>query len=622
MNISMFKVPIDVLLEKAMKSLLIHGLGLLFVLAFSNVSAVCEKDDTKDVDGNDIIGVLNDVGVANSFQYPSSYKYSGQDFQPETPPNPGCGRTGGCRPGHLGEDWQIAPIYEDNTGKSKEMPVDAIANGCVTQSGYAPNGSGNLAGYVIMKHYLPNGSYVLSVFFHLRKEDTEDNKLQNTRFIKGEKIASTADSDEMDENTTFGSHLHFEIRGTSAQINWGNIPGWIGGDTLDKQVYYFAYNELSKYDFVEGGNGIIAYKEDFGGYFNPTELTKFSHEGSKTDGVLNHRGFIDYHAKPEHFEDFLCVFTDIIEGEQDGAHQEAIKKLCLKGVIKGFGNGTFGPTELITRAQFSKLLILTKLMDEKGLNVKGKNGRLPDPKKVYFVNGVFVEEVDENAPSFDENEKYSPTNERVWEDTLLEIRALKLDANENRVFRKDYFNEEFSSIIPVIPEEPFEDIKVPSKWYYQYVNTLGRLGIVGGYGVPGSSTKKEFLPDNKISKAEVIKMVLKGMAGISDIGGNGYWAADYLNCALNLSFDDVKYNLLILTKPSSEQTQIKCREAYEEKYPEQLDLCFIGQEPASRADAAFAIFRLRELKSAYVAEFGLEQLQQICGAPINKGEEK
>lgn len=544
-RVSMLRMLISILSEKAMKILLIHSVWLLFVLAFSSVNAVvCDKNQ-----------VLKKVGVANSFQYPSNDTFSGQDFQPEIPPNPGCGKVGGCSPGHLGEDWQIKNQTQyDEDG----MYVYAIANGCVTGSDFLPKGSGNLAGYVIMKHYLPNGSYVLSVYFHLRKEDTENNKLQNTSFKKGEIIALTANSTEMKNSTTFDPHLHFEICGTSDQINWGKIDGWKGGDILEQKVYIYAYKKLSEHNFLEGAEKkIIAYKKDFGGYFNPAENISESHEGSRTNNILNHRGFIDYWALPKHFEDFLCVFTDIIEGEQYGAHQEAIKKLCLKGIIKGYGDGTFGPSKSITRAEFSKLITLTKLVDERGI----EPGRLPS---------------------------FEPTDKRMWDKTQLELNVAKKPI-------ADYFVDE-KNLSEVI--EPFLDVNNPNdldQWYYPYVNILGRLGIIGGFSRFKGDAKREFRPSDPITRAQMVKMVIKGLGNVQvteNIAKGTYWAINYLDCAQQkLKIGETLYSLIL--HPSwSEVTRQKC----EESYPNDSNSCLIGEENATRAETAYAIHRLREFQ--------------------------
>jgi len=105
-----------------------------------------------------------------------------------------------CR--HLGEDWnyRINGRYE-NEGRE----IHAIANGYIVISGVKQG----FAGYIIMKHYLSDGSYVLSIYGHLQ---TANLPSADTYFNKGDYLASTATRSEMEKWTTFGPHLHFEIR--------------------------------------------------------------------------------------------------------------------------------------------------------------------------------------------------------------------------------------------------------------------------------------------------------------------------------------------------------------------------------------------------------------------------
>lgn len=110
-----------------------------------------------------------------------------------------------CR--HLGEDWNY---LDGDKWKNSGRSVHATANGYVTKSG-VKNG---FAGYIILKHYLPGGGYVLSVYGHLQ---TTGLPSKGQFFKKGQKIAVTASKYEMDKWTTFGPHLHFEIRASKSK---------------------------------------------------------------------------------------------------------------------------------------------------------------------------------------------------------------------------------------------------------------------------------------------------------------------------------------------------------------------------------------------------------------------
>ena len=112
--------------------------------------------------------------------------------------------------GHLGEDWNYCRTVAGDC-YNERRPIVSIANGIVVKSGVR----WDWAGYVMVKHYLPNGDYVISTYGHLQPEGLP---AQDTVFAKGQLIGYTATEAEMEANTTdTGPHLHFELRGSKAK---------------------------------------------------------------------------------------------------------------------------------------------------------------------------------------------------------------------------------------------------------------------------------------------------------------------------------------------------------------------------------------------------------------------
>lgn len=106
--------------------------------------------------------------------------------------------------GHLGEDWNGEGGGDTDLGE----PVFAVANGEVV---YAQNGGVGWSNVVVIRHELPNGTSVTSMYTHLR------SFLVSTAVIveKGQKIGEIG-KDYPDRacqaNGAYCAHLHFEIR--------------------------------------------------------------------------------------------------------------------------------------------------------------------------------------------------------------------------------------------------------------------------------------------------------------------------------------------------------------------------------------------------------------------------
>ena len=54
------------------------------------------------------------------------------------------------------------------------------------------------------------------------------------------------------------------------------------------------------------------------------------------------------------------VFAAGLQDVEDTKYEEAVEYLRLKGIMKGYPDGTFRPDDCITRAEFAVIAVLTK----------------------------------------------------------------------------------------------------------------------------------------------------------------------------------------------------------------------------------------------------------------------
>lgn len=99
---------------------------------------------------------------------------------------------------HMGEDWNSLDGYDYGD------PVYAVADGVVLYSslttGVEPTGIGKV---VIIRHTLPDGKQMDSVFFHLKQIFVA----KGVSVVRNQEIATIGDA-----NGAWSPHLHFEIR--------------------------------------------------------------------------------------------------------------------------------------------------------------------------------------------------------------------------------------------------------------------------------------------------------------------------------------------------------------------------------------------------------------------------
>jgi murein DD-endopeptidase MepM/ murein hydrolase activator NlpD len=150
-----------------------------------------------------------------------------------------------CLVYHPGIDFN-----KDGTSGDEDLgqPVYAVADGIVVYSDYVTGSTwGNL---ISIKHLLPDGSNVFSVYGHLL-----DRQVQNNAIVKnGDIIGHVGKGDG-----SLSAHLHFEIRksnmsSTSATYYpCGQSQQWVSDHYYDPKAFINARNKFSsvafQYDF-------------------------------------------------------------------------------------------------------------------------------------------------------------------------------------------------------------------------------------------------------------------------------------------------------------------------------------------------------------------------------------
>lgn len=289
-------------------------------------------------------------------------------------------------------------------------------------------------------------------------------------------------------------------------------------------------------------------------------------QNASNEDVVN-RGFrhpIDFLTNIDN-SDNICFFPDIEYSVLKTEVKIAVKKLCNDGIVKGYGDGNFGPNDNIQRAAVAKMIMLTKLVDEK----------------------MTSSERDARAkPDLTLEEDYSG---QLWAKFQKEINARRETGVPTRVFCDSGKNH----IAP--PPPPANSSCQPisghvsensrHNWFCEYVNTLANIGLVVGYE---ASCGLEFKPFKTINRAEALIMTLKGLVGIDITNQEKDWFMPTVKCALdvNRNYDTQTHRLFRISKTKFESLQTNNAKLVE-----------FGIQNATRAEVAFLIHRVRELRS-------------------------
>ncbi len=114
---------------------------------------------------------------------------------------------------HMGEDWNREGGAAADCGEA----VLAVADGLVIYAAYADKTWGNI---LIVRHKLPNGEQVESLYAHVQNKGMIPYL---SKVKRRQSIALVGDgADPCGDGRPYGAHLHFEMR-SPRYSSWGNI---------------------------------------------------------------------------------------------------------------------------------------------------------------------------------------------------------------------------------------------------------------------------------------------------------------------------------------------------------------------------------------------------------------
>lgn len=170
------------------------------------------------------------------------------------------------------------------------------------------------SGYIIMKHYLSNNSYILSVYGHLQ---TKNLPAKGSYFKKGEFIASIASVAEMKKWTGFGPHLHFEIRKSKEDTGY-NDEYLNDGYDLDSSGRYYDPTDVVTLNW-ENGNPVESDENKEIGYVESVECVigygAGAHTPSKLSGFWAGFGIKNNCKQSKIIQNVAISFHDIKTGD-------------------------------------------------------------------------------------------------------------------------------------------------------------------------------------------------------------------------------------------------------------------------------------------------------------------
>ncbi|MBR3280890.1 MAG: S-layer homology domain-containing protein [Clostridia bacterium] len=173
---------------------------------------------------------------------------------------------------------------------------------------------------------------------------------------------------------------------------------------------------------------------------------------------------------------YAVEFTDLGFDEGSQSYKVAVENLCEKGAITGYPDGTFKPSNNITRAEITKIII--KAFDIELVDSGETNFKDIDPNKWYasYVNtGVknrFIVGYEDNTFRPDENVSYA------------ELVTMICNVMKEKVSSKE-----------------------GTKWYEAYWNTASDKGFFKNYNA------NDLLPDNKAKRISVALITYNALNG-------------------------------------------------------------------------------------------------------------
>lgn len=179
--------------------------------------------------------------------------------------------------------------------------------------------------------------------------------------------------------------------------------------------------------------------------------------------------------------------------------QRELSQLVTRGIIKGYGDGSFKPEERVTRAQFAKMIVSALGHEQDAVILKEVPSKFADVPVTHWANGYITAAWELGIVKGDDKGNFFPDeNIKRTEITAMIVRALNLEkeaqdlkTQENTLRYKD------AGDIPL--------------WAVGYVNIATKLGIITG--MPDNT----FRPNEYATRAQggiLVQRMMKKLHGI------------------------------------------------------------------------------------------------------------
>jgi hypothetical protein len=174
-----------------------------------------------------------------------------------------------------------------------------------------------------------------------------------------------------------------------------------------------------------------------------------------------------------------------------------IELMLAKQVVSGYPDGTFLPEQVVTRAEFAKMLAVSLGLDAKARDLEGARSRFIDVVKNYWGTGYIEATADLGIIHGYGNATFRPDESlNRAELVIMCVRALRQQFGETTIQVPDN----------IAGKGRFSDEDVFPAWGAASILTAADLGLVTGY--PDNS----FRPFNPITRAEAVKVLAELMS--------------------------------------------------------------------------------------------------------------
>ena len=211
----------------------------------------------------------------------------------------------------------------------------------------------------------------------------------------------------------------------------------------------------------------------------------------------------------------ICFANEFNDVPKDHWAYEYINKLSNDGIINGFEDGSFRPSETLTKAQFIKLMVSSDKLHVQNMNELLSNYN--DNSKWYDSYFDVAEEYYLLPNGYEKNDLNSPISRKDMAEILSnfikfvsfytsidnnEQAKLKQELDNNPEFINNAFSEYLSELDTKL-NNSFEDVLNLDKRSQENIFIVKDLGIISGY------EDGTFRPYNYVTRAEASKVLSK-----------------------------------------------------------------------------------------------------------------